>query len=140
MQAEKVVVPRNFRLLEELEAGEKGKISDPFITLGLSDGEDMTLTNWTGSIVGPAGTSFENRIYELSLICSEKYPTEPPVVSFRTKVNLPCVSARGDVARASLPVLKGWQYNNRMEEVLVALKAQMLLNKKLPQPAEGSTY
>ena len=32
--------------------GEKGKFADPSITLGLSDGEDMTLSHWTGSIVG----------------------------------------------------------------------------------------
>ena len=33
-------------------SGEKGKFADPSITLGLSDGEDMTLSHWTGSIVG----------------------------------------------------------------------------------------
>merc|ERR1711916_37178 len=99
---EKIVVPRNFRLLEELEAGEKGKLSDPFITLGLSDAEDMTLSRWTGSIVGPQGGVFEGRIYEINFYCGEKYPIEAPIVTFRTKVNLPCVNSRGEVLRNSL--------------------------------------
>jgi len=140
MQKDKIVVPRNFRLLEELEAGEKGKIADPFITLGLSDGEDITLSRWNGSIIGPQGTNFEGRIYELSLFCSDRYPTEPPVVSFRTRINLPCVNNRGEVTRQSVAVLKNWRYENTMEEILVQVKAIMMQNKKLPQPAEGSFY
>lgn len=46
-------------------------------------------------------------------------------MSFRTRINLPCVNARnGEVARASLPVLKGWVRANKMEEVLMAIKVE----------------
>ena len=61
-------------------------------------------------------------------------------MSFRSRINLPCVSQRGEVARGALAVLKGWQYGNRMEEVLMAIKAQMLANKKLPQPQDGAMF
>lgn len=59
------VLPRSFRLLEELEKGEKGAFSsirrtDPGIGLGdgscsygLADGDDIMMTNWNGTILGP---------------------------------------------------------------------------------------
>ena len=62
-------VPRNFRLLEELEKGEKGlgagKLTESAwisnrvdrvveaCSYGLSDGDDLMMSNWNGTILGP---------------------------------------------------------------------------------------
>ena len=53
---EVVTVPRNFKLLDELENSEKG-VGDMSISFGLVDSGDTFLSDWNGGILGPAGVS-----------------------------------------------------------------------------------
>jgi len=135
-------VPRNFRLLEELEKGEKG-IGDGSCSYGLEDGEDTLMSNWNGTVIGPGHTVHENRIYSLKIHCDNSYPDSPPTIQFISRVNLPFVSQTdGKVDPTKLPVLAHWNRNNSIETVLVEIRREMASfnNRKLPQPSEGSTF
>lgn len=50
-----VEIPRNFILLDELEKGEKSQFCDPSLSWGLTDSEDVNLSDWNASILGPSG-------------------------------------------------------------------------------------
>lgn len=83
-------------MLEELEKGEKG-LGDGACSYGLVDADDMMMSTWNGTIIGPAQSTHENRIYSLRIYCGPSYPDTPPTVHFITRVNLPCVGPDGEV-------------------------------------------
>jgi len=127
--------------MEELEKGEKGQGADT-CSYGLEDPEDMMMTNWNGTIIGPPHSVHENRIYSVKMNCGPDYPDLPPTVQFASRINLPCVKAEGRVDSELLPCLKDWKREYTMETVLLELRRYMgsAANKKTPQPPEGSTY
>ncbi|RYC53946.1 hypothetical protein CHU98_g12262, partial [Xylaria longipes] len=138
-------VPRNFRLLEELEKGEKGQGAEA-CSYGLDNPEDLLMSDWNGTILGPPHVStypprhyykttmdadhvlhgqsvHENRIYSVKMHCGGQYPDLPPTIQFISQVNLPCVNPRnGAVDPKQLPCLANWKRENTMETVLIELR------------------
>ncbi|KAK4147389.1 putative ubiquitin-conjugating enzyme [Dichotomopilus funicola] len=145
-------VPRNFKLLAELEKGEKG-MGAGACSYGLEDPEDIFMTHWRGTIWGPPHGNHENRIYELKMECGPNYPREPPEIHFVSQINLPGVNPNdGQVDKNAVGILRDWTRiaaelakNARpkedplsLESALIAIRKFMDENKKLPQPPEGS--
>nr|VDD11287.1 unnamed protein product [Brassica rapa] len=147
-----VVVPRNFRLLEELERGEKG-IGDGTVSYGMDDGDDIYMRSWTGTIIAPhnvlislsfsLSTVHEGRIYQLKLFCDKDYPEKPPTVRFHSRINMTCVNHEtGVVEPKKFGLLANWQREYTMETILTQLKKEMSTshNRKLVQPPEGTCF
>lgn len=138
----KVVVPRNFRLFDELEKGEKG-FGDGTVSYGLEDPEDMHMRSWSGTILGPPNTAHESRICTLKIICDLNYPDQPPKVWFKNRINLSCVDQKdGRVDPHKFAMLGNWKRDYTLENVLTELRREMssASNRKLPQPPEGTMY
>mmetsp|Transcript_3092 Transcript_3092/g.7893 ORF Transcript_3092/g.7893 Transcript_3092/m.7893 type:complete len:201 (-) Transcript_3092:37-639(-) len=131
----KVIVPRSFCLLAELEKGQKAECAS-HISWGLAKDDDMTLSEWNGTIFGPTDTAFENKIFSLFIVCGPLYPDAPPEVRFMTPVHMNCVESDGSV-QPTWPFLANWRRENRIESVLEHLRREMnsSANRKLPQPS-----
>ncbi|KAM9953530.1 hypothetical protein ACTFIR_008605 [Dictyostelium discoideum] len=135
-------IPRNFVLLEELESGEKST-GDGTISYGLESSDDILLSSWIGTIIGPQNTPFDNRFYSLKLYCDKDYPNKSPTVRFTTKINIGCVNQQnGVVDPKNLPILSNWTSKNRIQNILSELRREMSSssNKKLVQPPEGANF
>ena len=123
-----VVVPRSFKLLDELEQAEKGKYdagkygnAPQFISIGLAQPDDILLKSWNCTLIPAQGTPIGDRFYALTIVTDENYPHVPPRVKFSQRVAISCVDGSGNVNVASIPGFQ-WRYEKSMMDDLVALR------------------
>lgn len=135
-----VLVPRTFRLYEELEKAEHAQLSDQSVSYGLDQGDDQSFTKWNGTIVGPANTVFDNNIYFMSIECGPNYPMTPPGIKFNSKINIPSVNQQNGTVTTNFALFKNWNPETTMEKILIGLKAEMVANKSAKQPPAGDMY
>ncbi|CAF1050657.1 unnamed protein product [Adineta steineri] len=137
----RTVIPRNFKLLEELEAAQKGH-HEGSVSWGLESNDDMSLSRWVCMIIGPTRTPFEGRIYTLKVHCGDRYPEEVPTIRFQTRINLAGVAANGSVDPKSVPSLRNWNRDMTIHQILNDIRGSMSSkeNAKLSQPPEGALY
>src|SRR5690606_38649349 len=109
------------------EDGEKGHNTGPhagWISLGL-DGDDIYLSDWNATIIGPQDTNIGDRIYTVKVHCGENYAEEPPTLKFVQKINMECVDKNGNVT-TKLPALKNWSRQSSIFELLCAVRDAMV--------------
>jgi ubiquitin-protein ligase len=72
-------------------------------------------------------------------VCGPSYPEKGPEIKFINKVALPSVNQQNGRVE-NLPLLKAWKNTTTIENLLVALKNEMVANKGLKQPPEDASY
>jgi ubiquitin-conjugating enzyme E2 variant len=75
----------------------------------------------------------------LAIECPADYPSNPPALQFITKINIPSVNQNNGRVE-NLNLLKQWKQTTTLENILVALKNEMVAYKGNKQPPEGSEF
>lgn len=71
-----ITIPRRFLLQEEHRKSTKGLYDG--ISFGLIKDDDITFTEWYGSI-------YASDILNFNVVCNKNYPKEPPKITFDKK-------------------------------------------------------
>tara|TARA_B100001094_G_scaffold70231_1_gene66719 strand:+ start:834 stop:1271 length:438 start_codon:yes stop_codon:yes gene_type:complete len=106
------------RLEKELE---EMKISSENYSAGL---KNDNIFEWSGIIVGPKDTVYEDGIFHLNIVFPSDYPFKPPKINFITKIYHPNISESGGIC---LDILKNqWSPALTISKVLLSLSSLLV--------------
>ena len=113
-----VVVPRSFKLLEELD----NRSNYTGISYGLDDPNDSTLTKWTAMVIDSAG-----RMSSFIIICDLTYPLNCPLVELMSTENSKVKSLFTKknnklVLKSSLSAIKNWTLQSSIANILLEIQ------------------
>ncbi|CAH0392478.1 unnamed protein product [Bemisia tabaci] len=79
------------------------------------------------SIIGAAGSPYENGVFHVELHLSDKYPFEPPRMNFVTPIYHPNVDTAGRICLdlLKMPPKGSWKPTITLEGLLIALQSLM---------------
>jgi ubiquitin-conjugating enzyme E2 D/E len=92
------------------------------------------LFKWTGTVIGPVGTPYENGVFQLSIVVPTEYPFRPPDVTFVTKIYHPNVKRDSGEICADL-LKEQWKPTSSIRWVLTVIQS-MLQDPKGDSPLE----
>lgn len=138
---EVVIVPRTFVLLDELEKSEKGQYS-PFCSVGIKNLDDMQLRYWNGFIIPSEDSIVRGQDIRFDILCDMDYPDKPPTFKLVSSRNVLSIrrddstkdhklksyfTSNGTLSN-TIPILKNWNRDKRMIDVLAYLKTAFETN------------
>lgn len=93
-----------------------------------------SLYQWESKILGPSGSAYEGGVFYVDICLSPKYPFEPPLVKFRTKIYHCNISSSGCIC---LDILSNnWSPALTIAKVLLSISS-MLTDCNPFNPLEG---
>jgi ubiquitin-protein ligase len=135
-----VIIPRNFILLAELEAAEKGGgdytgdcsigIDHPRNSSTGEEEPDVYLKTWQGMILTHPDSRMKEQFINFSIYCDMNYPDKPPVFKVTNGMEYKkyfsigstiVVDSNGTINN-KLPIFKSWTRNCRMIHVMKQIK------------------
>jgi ubiquitin-conjugating enzyme E2 D len=81
---------------------------------------------WTGTILGPINTPYENGIFFVDIRFPSEYPLKPPKITFRTKIYHPNIDGDGNIC---LDILR-----NQWSPILTISKVLLSVCSMLEDP------
>ena len=118
------------RLKKELEMWQHSTGLPTGISVWLEN--EVSLLHWRAAIQGAEGSCYEEGTFLLELLMSERYPIEPPKVTFLTPIYHPNIDQHGRICLdlLNMPPKGNWKPSINIMTLLTSI--QLLLNEPNP--------